>query len=926
MKHCLKFSLSILFIMSFVFAKSNNFSNNQHITTSTINQGSESVEVFNAQPRLRQENDSREEFDLIVEDFEGEHGWSTQGGSGWEVSTGDYNSATTSLNSPNSDDTFDSFNTIFSPTYTLPALGDGETMHFGFYLNVDMPDYSQDDDPDTPDDESGYLADYFQVALMDPTQIAWHTTDTNATDGSNWWAADPEVGGYLNNWVQHLDIPSFTASSSTVVSADMLWSIEGAAGAAGAVPEWPTLDGWDQANVQVSVDGGDFMTVDCDDPYDFQCGYGAAWNGYGCMAGWAGEADWHNVSCDLSAYAGSDVVVRFAFLSDPCYATFDDCSGSNYPETGYQIDNILVSDDSGTLYSNDGTDDGSLTATAEVWVDQFYDYNSGCYSMSTGQDIDADTPEDCIAQGGEYRPGSYGWEEYLPGYPFNDGANVFLDISEYASNPILFKISSRYDDNHNGGQGTGLWIDDFRIYKISGGNYATPTGLMAESGDMEAHLSWNDMNEAGTSDIAYHNGNFPAENAISMTSGTGWVGERFDVFGSVDVHTVTVHSVNASDVNATIGSFGPFGTLYNNEPTHTMEVVLSPGDNTFEVDWTFTNSFILAHQISETVAAGLDTTPESSNSMVLTGSNWENWGEYIDFDGSTLFDGEWGISANMTYSGAGVTYNVYRDGSSAPVATGLTDAMHTDTGLSNNIEYYYQVSAVYDDGNESDFSSVVYVTPFAQTVHEEASHDGTAEGSFNAGSGNYTAVKFNACAEGEQLYRFKWYQTEDAGAFYIKMYEDVDGFPGEEIFSRVVAGGLMTGWNESDLLDEDLVVSGDFWLGMKEFSSTRPIGLDTSSSGSSMTRVGASGEWTEVGGELMISALLDGVNCPEEPECSPGDVDGSGTVDVLDVVRVVSFVLLTSEPSDDEGCAADFNGDGEINVLDVVQMVSLILG
>ena len=53
--------------------------------------------------------------------------------------------------------------------------------------------------------------------------------------------------------------------------------------------------------------------------------------------------------------------------------------------------------------------------------------------------------------------------------------------------------------------------------------------------------------------------------------------------------------------------------------------------------------------------------------------------------------------------------------------------------------------------------------------------------------------------------------------------------PGEELFSQVVAGGLVAGWNEYDLFDEALAVSGDFWLGIREFSSTRGIGVDTSS-------------------------------------------------------------------------------------------------
>ncbi len=58
-------------------------------------------------------------------------------------------------------------------------------------------------------------------------------------------------------------------------------------------------------------------------------------------------------------------------------------------------------------------------------------------------------------------------------------------------------------------------------------------------------------------------------------------------------------------------------------------------------------------------------------------------------------------------------------------------------------------------------------------------------------------------------------------------------------------------------------------------------------------------------------------------EASGGDVNQDGSLDVLDVVAVVSFILGTGEL--DEGCA-DVNSDGGVDVLDVVAMVSSILG
>ena len=89
----------------------------------------------------------------------------------------------------------------------------------------------------------------------------------------------------------------------------------------------------------------------------------------------------------------------------------------------------------------------------------------------------------------------------------------------------------------------------------------------------------------------------------------------------------------------------------------------------------------------------------------------------------------------------------------------------------------------------------------------------------------------------------------------------------------------------------------------------------------------ASGSWASIDGNLMIRVFLDcGANCDEEPQCSAGDVNSDGIVNVLDIVSTVNFVLGVNTPSADEQCAADTNSDGIINVLDIVSIVNLVLG
>jgi len=887
----MKYLLFVSFFAVLLFAEQKGYSAQEQIVINS-NNGNRPVVIENDNTPILPQN--REEIDLWVDDFETDSVWSTS--SGWEWSTADYNSATHSMHSGDTDAnaSFD----LVSPEIQLPALGDGETMSFGFYLFADLPDSDGDGD--------NYLEDYYTVSIQDTDALAWHASSTDSYDGDSWWCADETVGsngGYLDSWIQFMDTPSFTVPGSATLRADMMWSIESDAGASVA---GTCTDGWDAANVQISVDGGEsWDLLNGSDPYDFDCGYGWIWNSpeydtggslNHLAAGWGNTEGWHNVTFSLSQYAGQEAIVRFAFGSDPAYCTLDDAS-----ITGFHVDNVTVS---GAL-DCDPEGDCPTEVSGAVWVDQFYDY---------GGDPDYDA-----------RPGSLGWTEYLPGYPFN--GNVFLDISDFSEKNVVFRIQSRFDDNDDGGSGTGLWIDDFRVYKISGGNYPAPWDLVGEAGNMEANLTWADMNASGTEDFQFDNDAFDPNNSIYLNGdGVAWAAERFDLAGTATVNQVSIHSINDVAVSVEIGAFGQVGTLFDINPMYSQAVTLQPGWNDFTVSgWDMNNSFLIGYTFSADVTAGLDGS-DGGNSMVMLGGGWDDWMETAV--ANALPTGEWGVRANVSFDGAGVSYNVYRDG--VAVAPGLGDNAYTDTGLENNITYIYAVSSTYSDGEESVTSSSVEVTPQAQTVHEEFHDDGTAEDGFNAGSGNFTAVKYNAISEGEGVVRFKWYQQGDGGALYFKMYEDVNGMPGAESYSAVVAGGLVDGWNEKDLSNEALSVSGDFWVGVKEFSSTSPLGLDTdSNAGVSYSRVGSGGIWDSVDGNLMMRIYLDcGENCDDGgggTECTAGDINADGVINVLDIVATVNFVMGAT-PDEDQACAADYNGDGTINVLDIVAIVNIITG
>ncbi len=58
----------------------------------------------------------------------------------------------------------------------------------------------------------------------------------------------------------------------------------------------------------------------------------------------------------------------------------------------------------------------------------------------------------------------------------------------------------------------------------------------------------------------------------------------------------------------------------------------------------------------------------------------------------------------------------------------------------------------------------------------------------------------------------------------------------------------------------------------------------------------------------------------------PGDINGDLSLNVLDIVLVVNFILGSDTPDASEFSAADLNDDGILNILDVVILTNLILG
>jgi hypothetical protein len=125
-------------------------------------------------------------------------------------------------------------------------------------------------------------------------------------------------------------------------------------------------------------------------------------------------------------------------------------------------------------------------------------------------------------------------------------------------------------------------------------------------------------------------------------------------------------------------------------------------------------------------------------------------------------------------------------------------------------------------------------------------------------------------------------------------------------------GGVSNGTKEHTLLRKSSVSSGN----SGDWSSS--AGTDTDNS---EWIVLEQNDWTYLGFHDSDNSGSDGGG-----DCSQGDINFDGVINVIDVVQVVNNVLGIIEFNDDQNCAADLNSDGIVNVIDVVQLVNIILG
>jgi len=235
---------------------------------------------------------------------------------------------------------------VFPRMYNDDVQGKGTTLYNG---EVDIT--VSDQNYENPDDPPAHF----------------HVNDWNAYGGSgnSWWMADTAIGdngGYSDGWYEVLDTDPISLFGEQVTLSFRHRFAAEPPSPPNQMPEG--YDGWDGFNVRISIDDGvTWQILENPTPiytneslYSFGFTQG---EGEG-IPGWTGILEnWTDVTFDLSAYIGYDVRIRFAFAADGGVSTeyYGDPSWF-----GWQIDDIIVTNLGGALFSNDGIDTG-MTAT-----------------------------------------------------------------------------------------------------------------------------------------------------------------------------------------------------------------------------------------------------------------------------------------------------------------------------------------------------------------------------------------------------------------------------------------------------------------------------------------------------------------------------------------------------------------------------------
>ncbi|SLM29521.1 exported hypothetical protein [Desulfamplus magnetovallimortis] len=315
----------------------------------------------------------------------------------------------------------------------------------------------------------------------------------------------------------------------------------------------------------------------------------------------------------------------------------------------------------------------------------------------------------------------------------------------------------------------------------------------------------------------------------------------------------------------------------------------------------------------------------------------------IEAISATQIDLSWSASTdNIRVAG----YRIYRDGNLiTAVSSGYTE--YQDTDLEPSTLYTYRVSAFDSSGNESglsDSASATTLETSQETFTIKLEGIDAIDDAFllsrcpdtNFGTTKYTSgpydfiIKFNLPSEilfkniiEAKAYFYVYSQSGYAEDQYLNFYK-VNSDWAE---NTVTWNNSVNNYDSSATVAQVLHPSGspsheyyppaDITEQVQRWADgiDENYGLRLKNEGQTFIHLKAS-EYS-VGPYIEITY--------SEIEENNMDINGDGTVDVLDIMACINVVLGT-ETSPDIVAAADVNNDGSVSIIDVMEIIDTILG
>ena len=520
----------------------------------------------------------------------------------------------------------------------------------------------------------------------------WHIYNADATQGDVWWMGDPalasgaNIGGYYNHQYLVLDTPARTLTAG---NANLTFKMRLGLEEPGTSTTNPEYNGWDSFNVRISTDGGNvWTTINPTNPaYHFTSSFAFGQeHGEGVnIPGWGGMlTTWTQASFNLSAYVGQSVQIRFAFASDPAYAT------AEQPNMfGAMVDDIVFAD-----YTNNGVNDGQMTFSSmvplggDIWnlvevagapspshvfrnqnAQNTYNTNMLNYLQSPvitlpasgaiwadfqimGDFSDPDAWPNVDYWGWEISPDNGTTWYYMsnpygttgvPNYVYSDAPDVWssaiesytLDglITNYAGMNVIFRwyFQSDFDDPI----GTGIMIDNFKIYNDV--PIAAPENLTATVSGSSVTLVWEEPGgeepppPAGFTDDFESYNDFALTFApwtlvdVDMSATYGFTGITFPNSGSPMAYMIfnpsaTTPATTSADAHSGSKYAACFASTTPSNNDWLISPVITPAAGQFLNFWA--RSYVSTYGL-ERFKVGISTTGTApANFTIISGANY----------------------------------------------------------------------------------------------------------------------------------------------------------------------------------------------------------------------------------------------------------------------------------------------------------------